>query len=304
MKDKITAENFNEYIKLHTVRKITLGKSGSDIYELDNSCIAKHSRRKKLKKDSLWNPFVCEYMFYNHFSSGSYCFLPEIYYCNQSKDEIQIIMKKYQPLNRQNFDDDMLEKIMSVLAQIHSLSVPNFLQSENKPLVLKQWDILRYSRAWKKIVKEHGDAFSKNDISRIAENINTLNLKLHSTKQRLCHGDFHLENLLEDDKGNIIVCDWQGVSLGNISGDISHFLSRLSADGYNISKEKAIQIYCKYARTDITEEEIAIQMSLANLNNSFMFWHDYLHGCTEDAVHNIFDKMVEDMEFLLSKIDN
>ena len=47
---------------------------------------------------------------------------------------------------------------------------------------------------------------------------------------------------LTDHNGNIIVIDWQNVSIGHASSDISFFLSRLSADGIEISKEKAIPI--------------------------------------------------------------
>ena len=76
-------------------------------------------------------------------------------------------------------------------------------------------------------------------------------------------------------------------------------LSRLAADGFEVNKEKAIQMYCQYSKSDITQDEIAMQMSLANLNTSFMFWHNYLHGSSVDTVRDIFGKMVEDMNNLM-----
>lgn len=292
--------DFNQYVIEHLLRRITTGKSGANVYELTNSRIAKYIQRSTLDSDSLWHSYKREFLFYTHFISSAYPFLPKIYHCYQSDDEIQIIMKKYQPLRRNRLDNAVLEKVLAVLAQIHSLPIPDFLPSiKTVPLTIDQADISKYLLGWQEVIEEHGQEFSKRSLYKIAENINDINRKVHSTKSTLCHGDFHFENLLEDNNGNIIVCDWQSVSLGHVSGDISFLLSRLSADGYNINKENAIQIYCKYSNTKITREEIALQMSLANFNTSFMFWHNYLHGCSVDRVRDIFDKMVKDLEFLL-----
>ena len=292
--------NFNQYVNEHLLRQITIGKSGALVYELDNSRIAKCIRLSELASDALRNSYEREYLFYTHFSSSAYPFLPKIYHCCQSDDEIQIIMEKYLPLDRSRLDTALLEKIMSILAQIHSLPIPDFLPNvDTKPVVLDPSDITQYLLGWKEVINEHGDAFSEHDLYRIAENINTINQKVHSTRKSVCHGDFHFENLLADAHDNIIVCDWQNINLGHVSGDISFLLSRLSADGCDIKKETAIQIYCNLPNTDITPNEIATQMSLANLNTSFMFWHNYLHGAPEDRVHDILGKMIEDLDCLL-----
>ena len=34
----------------------------------------------------------------------------------------------------------------------------------------------------------------------------------------LNHGDFHWDNLLQNERGDIVLCDWQGVSAGAASG--------------------------------------------------------------------------------------
>lgn len=292
--------DFKEYVDTHMIQRITIGKSGAGVYELNNSRIAKHIQRNALESDSLWNSYKREAQFYSCFSSSTYPFLPKVYHCYQSDDEIQIIMEKYRSLNRYRFDNALLEKILAVLARIHSLPVPDFLPNVDiEPFMLDQSAISQYLLSWQKVLEEHGSAFPKNDLFQIAENINAVNQKAHSTKRVFCHGDFHFENLLEDDHGNIIVCDWQSIHLGHVAGDISFFLSRLSADGCTISKDDAIQIYCNYTNTDITEHEVAQQMSLANLNTSFVFWHNYLHGCSVDRVRDIFEKMVVDLDYLL-----
>ena len=41
-----------------------------------------------------------------------------------------------------------------------------------------------------------------------------------------------------------------------------------------------------------------IFIRLANLNTSFLFWHEYLHGASEDRVKNVFEKMIQDTALL------
>ena len=109
------------------------------------------------------------------------------------------------------------------------------------------------------------------------------------------------ENILQDTQGNIKVLDWQNCGTGHVSGDISFLLSRLSADGYKIDEKRVIDQYCKSAKrggNSIQPQEIEIQMSLANLNTSFQFWHHYLHGSTTERVAGIYDKMLADTKKL------
>ena len=48
----------------------------------------------------------------------------------------------------------------------------------------------------------------------------------------------------------------------------------------------------------ITPDEISVRMSLANLNTSFIHWHQYLHGSSAERVQDIWVKMTEDAELL------
>lgn len=291
--------DFNQFINEHLVKRITVGQGGAEVYELENEQIAKHVRRKALESDELWESYKREYEFYSYFKSSKLPMLPQIYYTDMSDDEICVIMRKYSPLKRSELSDGLLDRIMSTLADIHRLSIPDFIpQNEITPLRLGDSDLKEYSLGWTSVLKEHGQTFDVRITDRIAENINRINEKLFNPKRTLSHGDFHFDNLLEDECGNIIVCDWQGVNIGHVSGDISFLLSRLSGDGYGTDKEKAAELYCKHSDTDNTPDEIISQMSLANLNTSFMFWHNYLYGSSEDRVRSVFDKMVEDFELL------
>ena len=292
-------DNFEKYLAEHTTGKITLGKSGANVYELDHTKIAKHVRRELVQSDETWESYGRELQFYSNDTAEQFHFLPKVYHCRQTDDEIQLVMEKYHPINRCNLDDSMLEKVFAVLTQIHNMPLPEFLPKTNTgALLLEEDEIKQYLSGWCEVIREHGGAFAESKLHKIGENINKINNQLYSSKKMCCHGDFHFENLLTDCQGNIIVCDWQNVNIGHVSGDIAFFLSRLSADGVEISKEKAIQMYCGLSTAGITDEEIAAQMSLSNLNTSFIHWHNYLHGCSVDRVRGIWEKMMEDAEYL------
>lgn len=293
--------NFQKYIDEHMTEQITIGKSGASVYELDHIYIAKHIRRSLMQSGADWDSYRRESQFYSSYTSEKFPFLPRVYHCHQTDDEIQLIMEKYCPVNRYNLDDAVLEKVFDVLAQIHNMPVPEFLpKMDTGALWLEKDEINQYLSGWCDVIREHGDVFSESDLIKIGENINTINKQAYTPKKMCCHGDFHFDNLLVDDEGKIIVCDWQNVNSGHVSGDISFFLSRLSADGLEISKEKAIQMYCRFSTADITHDEISMQMSLANLNTSFIHWHNYLRGCSIERVRGIWDKMIEDAEYLYS----
>jgi thiamine kinase-like enzyme len=156
-------------------------------------------------------------------------------------------------------------------------------------------------QGWKAVLAEHPGVFDEMVLEQIEQSVNDWNKKFFVKEYCFVHGDFHFENLLQDEDGNIKIIDWQNCGTGHGSGDISFLLSRLSADGFSIDAEKIIEMYCQGAKKQgrrILAQEIFVQMSLANLNTSFRFWHMYLHGSEEKRVRDIYEKMIKDAIFL------
>ena len=88
-------EDFKRYLDEHTTGIITIGKSGAKVSELDHTQIAKHIRREWIPSDSDWNSYCLEAQFYANYTSEKFPFLPRVYHCCQTDDEIQLIMEKY-----------------------------------------------------------------------------------------------------------------------------------------------------------------------------------------------------------------
>jgi thiamine kinase-like enzyme len=187
------------------------------------------------------------------------------------------------------------------------MKIPVFINAEErKPVVFAEEEVAESLEGWKGVLAEHPGAFEEEWLEEISTYINEWNQKLFSKQCNFSHGDFHFENILQDAEGNIKVLDWQNCGAGHVSGDISFFLSRLSADGYVIDTKEVIDMYCKCSNNrgiSVKSEEIEIQMCLANLNTSFRYWHYYLHDSTKERVRNIYDKMVEDGKILSNPIE-
>ena len=165
-------DSFQKYIDEHMTERITTGKSGASVYELDHVYIAKHIRRNLIQSDADWDSYRRELQFYTTYTFKNYPFLPKVYFCNCTDDEIQLIMKKYCPVNRYELDDTMQEKVFDVLAQIHKMPIPEFLpETDTGALQLKRDEINLYLSGWCDVIREHGDDFSENDLIRLGENM-------------------------------------------------------------------------------------------------------------------------------------
>ena len=297
------AEMIKEGKKNNTVKEINLGQSGAIVYELDGTRILKHVIRDKID-NGMFDTYVKEALFYQAKCPGT--FLPKVDNLEILPDEIIIVMKKYNSLNRADFSEDLLKKIAGVLACIHSESVPEFLSDNDaRTNLLSQDDIAGCAKGWQSVLDEHPGAFDDSVIDKISQDINDIISWHDSEKRILSHGDFHWDNILTGDAGKLIVCDWQGVGVRGASEDLSFFMSRLGADGISVDSLQFLSWYTsEYNRLTgetVDPSELERHIKAANVITSFRFWHNFLHGNDTERVRGIFDKMVSDYRECWSK---
>lgn len=282
--------------------EITLGQSGAHVYELEENRVLKVAFRDEVQDERIWDSYVKEALFYESCKAE---FLPKVFVNIHTENEIFLILEKGVPLEKEKLDDELLHKIMDVLVQIHGMEMPVFLKAdERKPVTFTEEEIQESLLGWKSVLNEHPGVWEEDTPEEIAVCINNINQKFFAKECSFSHGDFHFENILQDAEGKIMVLDWQNCGAGHVSGDISFFLSRLSADGYGIGEKEVIGMYCQSAvrrGSRIQAGEIEIQMCLANLNTSFRFWHQYLHGSTAERVAGIYEKMLADAKTLIEQ---
>lgn len=290
-------------LKKNEKKLIAGGKSGARVYDIDGEYVLKQIYRAELGNDELYEAYRKEAWWYAAGGAGLDC-LPEVLSLRSTDEEISILMKRYQSLSRRAINTELLEKIMRALASVHASEIPLSLKQKQQavqPLLEEQ---IRVSvEGWRTVLDEHPGVFDGAPLERIAGEINRI-ISWHGSEETvLSHGDFHWDNLLMDNQGRIIICDWQGVEAGAASGDLSFFFGRLRGDGIQMKEQEVVEAYGREIRRlsgkMVTWEEICGHIRAANVITSFTCWHQYLHGSDEGRVKEIFGKMVTDSEGIL-----
>lgn len=276
---------------------IRLGQSGADVYDVNGESILKYVDRGRLDP-ALFDTYRREALFYQDKAGSSY--LPAVLSAEATEDGIILLLKKYACPDRSCLDEALLRKIARTLARVHTDCIPAFLEGGRKtPEPLPDRRIDECLSGWKSVLEEHPGAFDDSALEDAAEKISGIAAWHSAEEQVLTHGDFHWENLLLDENGEILVCDWQGVSAGGASGDLSFFMSRLGSDGVSVDSGLWLGAYADAVR-EITgrapdPECLTGHIAAANVITTFLFWHLYLHGADEDRVREIYGKMAGDL---------
>lgn len=294
--------SIGKYLAENCYSEIKVGQSGADVYDINGDTILKHVERKKLE-GSLFDTYAREALFYQSKSKNAGGYLPTVTGLELSGDEIILMMKKYNCPDRNDIDEPMIRKVAKTLACIHTDSIPEFMNCDRKQAEdFSELQIKEYLEGWDSVLNEHPGFFDGVFLKEIAGKINRI-IAWHDTEERvLIHGDFHWDNILMDDYGNILICDWQSVGVGEASGDLSFFMSRLGSDGIEIDPLFFLKCYSDVIR-EISGKTVDIQsivrhIAAANVITSFAFWHQFLHGAETERVRGIYEKMADDFRLI------
>ncbi len=302
----MTKDEVLAYIHAHRSEPIHIGMSGASVSCLGTDMVLKHVKRKSLCDDSLWPSYAREAECYLWFSEMNVPFVPRLYGCIQTSEEVVLLLERGEQISAAAADDRMLSRVMETLVRLHHLPIPSFLPPFCPFEAAAVMEQDRWYAGWKTVLAEHPGRFSEQALAHVAALYEKFNRRFTLTEPCLIHGDFHWDNLLlSQEDGRLLVCDWQGAGIGDPAGDISFFHSRLTADGYQISREQLLFAYCTAAQAmgySADAEQLTCSMALGNVNLSLACWHEYLHGAEEARVKTIFDAMVQDADDLEARL--
>ena len=111
----------------------------------------------------------------------------------------------------------------------------------------------------------------------------------------LCHGDFHIDNILEAPNGDLVVADWQEVGLRRGPEELSFFLQRASFSGGTAPAEEMIRAYQRSLVANTGEAilvtDIRRVVDAAELRTRLLNWPAFLTGAAEDQVVDMLGRI-------------
>ncbi len=132
-------------------------------------------------------------------------------------------------------------------------------------------------------------------ILRMLGRIRGVGTALSSFPVTLCHGDFHIDNILVDRGGEMVLADWQEVGPGRGPEDLSFFLQRTSFSGGSVPEEEMIRAYQRSLMTN-TGEDVAVSgihrvMDAAELRTRLLHWPAFLAGASEHQLAELLGRI-------------
>jgi aminoglycoside phosphotransferase (APT) family kinase protein len=111
----------------------------------------------------------------------------------------------------------------------------------------------------------------------------------------LCHGDFHVENILEARDGELVVADWQEVGLGRGPEDLSFFLQRASFSSGTVPAEDVISAYQQSLAIETGDAlllaDIRRVIDAAEFRTRLLHWPAYLTGASADQMTDMLERI-------------
>ena len=220
---------------------IMVGAGGACVYSSDKYVI-KYAR---LSEMDVYARAACrkEFDFYEVFSESNMDFVPEIIIKTADSDEILIVMKKYSPVQLNEWDENLQKRAMELCARVNAVDAADFgklfrAEGEGGDSSKEDSDTISLSyQDWMNLQRKFPEHIDGGLLGEMYANFNKINAYADKIRipKTLCHGDFHPNNLLKHGE-KLIICDWQGVCMGKGIGDAAFFISRGEDMGIEINR--------------------------------------------------------------------
>jgi len=279
---------------------IYAGISGARIQQLNTDrgpLILKSTFRGDFEdRPGLYDSFLREYDFYM-LENKVPVRIPHCLYGSKNQEGCHLVFEAYRPVDGSAWTPALLDQALDLLADLHTLDREAYrgLDLEDQVLVLEEGALEEAYQAWMDLIKSRDLDLNRQTIRDISLSMDGVVALLNAGDKVLCHGDFHRENLLQDDQG-LYLCDWQQYKLGLGGEDVAFFLSRGQAEGLDIDQTWFIKTYVDHMRTrghkTISSNQVRQVIEAKSLYLSFMEWPYYLGQADPSDIRAIYDKMV------------
>jgi hypothetical protein len=284
------------------------GASGAELYgvtDKNGRFVVKQSNMQLDRNHNILQGYKKEYNFYILMKDFDLDIPKVVYSENSNEYGYILVFPYYRSINYSEWNNNLQLKAMDLIAKLHSIDVEKISKQLNlqyRKVEVNTNQLKTSLDAWTNILESFPDDFDIGQIELIYNSFGDICDVLNSGINCVCHGDFHADNMLLDNN-NIILSDWQNISIGSGAGDISFFVSRGKASGLIIDEDELVDHYCKrfyyYSKVNIKKEEIHKMINASNVFTSFMYWAFYLKGADVDRVRGIYEKMLNSFKDLL-----
>lgn len=296
--------------EIHVITAIDTGASGAklfDIVQKDNRFIVKQSNSLVEMNEHTMDGFKKEFLFYSY-SNTFEINVPEVIYAEHSPlFGYIIVLKYYKPISELNWNSSLQSKVIDLIVQLHCIDL-NIIEDKlsihyNQTYYLHE-DAEQALNSWNKLLNKH-DLNAASSVSQLFESLNLICKVMNSGDNCVCHGDFHLNNVMYDEKDEkLLLIDWQAVTIGKGASDLSFFMSRGKDYGLNIDELEFVSLYCErlehFKGIQVDKSTILKHIHASNVFVSFMYWPNYLADASSERVTRIFNDMINSYTYVIT----
>lgn len=307
------AEFFITKLGLHqhtieNLEEVTTGVGGAKKYKLqvhNRPLFMKHTPADS--PDYIYQKGLVEYYFHSDFCSFYETQAPELLHSLIDSEHGIFLMF---PLYRicpppSQWDKILTEKTLEACAKLHAAFWGRTDSLKHYPWLTAVEDNISTEMTqdalelWNKILDKPSlsidKSSTKNMLDRLFGNIEKLQDISHSMPKTVCHGDFHMENILLDSVGTPLLSDWQEVCISSGPNDISFFLNRAKASGASLAEEDAVAYYVdkleKLLGNQIGTASVNQVISASSILTSLIHWPHYLSDASIETIEAVLSDL-------------
>ncbi|MDR1630024.1 MAG: aminoglycoside phosphotransferase family protein [Oscillospiraceae bacterium] len=293
------------------VNPITVGASGARLFSVidgEQKYVLKHTHESSHQEKRHIHSYQKELLFYELNQRLKLPYVPDMIYSERHSDYgILLVMRYYSPLLHDQWTSEMQKSAVDLCAKFNSIAIEqmgplglSFQKTEiDKAFTEKSYQV------WKGVLAQHRGCFDEVLFEEIYKNIDIVCPVLNDEPHYVCHGDFHPENLLYDDK-NLYICDFQNIDVGKAIGDISFFISRGTGFAIKMDTDALLDYYCEklseYKGIPIDRATLIKERCASAVLNIFSFWAYHLKNCSYERVSGQFNEMVKSYQHLKNTV--